>query len=116
MWCWTWPWRRGRSYSRRWCSCRRSRWSRTRCSTWRGRWRYSRRRRRCGTANEIELTDARGEIEAVVWSGVVFVHVPEGHAIGGINGGHAVVAPASEGIQLAARASKHGSLTLAEVI
>src|SRR5438128_4026333 len=41
--------------------------------------------------------------------------MPEGHAVGRIDGGHAIVAPASEAIELAAGAAEHGSFTLAKV-
>src|SRR5205814_154566 len=61
------------------------------------------RGRPASPANEIELTDSGGETEAGSCV-VVFVHVPERHAIGGINSGHAIIAPASEAIELAARA------------
>ena len=46
---------------------------------------------------------------------VVFAHGPEGHAIGGIDGGHAIIAPAAIGVGLAPRASEHCSFPLAKV-
>src|SRR4029450_13242802 len=95
-----------------------------RCCRRRGRWRYSQRgtrRRRwsgsgCSTASdEIELADARGIGEAGGCV-IVFVHMPEGHAVRRIDGGHAIIAPASEAVRLATIAGKHCSFALAEII
>ena len=63
---------------------------------------------------EIELTDARVPVETAVYR-LVFVHVPESHAIGRINRGHAIIAPAVCA-RLIARAAEHGGFALAEVI
>ena len=45
----------------------------------------------------------------------VLVHVPEAKAIGGIDGSHAIIAPASTGVSLAAGAAKHCVFSLGEV-
>ena len=42
--------------------------------------------------------------------------MPEGHAIGRIDGGHAIIAPAADGAGLAPGAVEHYGFPLAEVI
>src|SRR6266404_9664490 len=48
---------------------------------------------------EIELTDARVPVKTARCR-LVFVHMPEGHAIGRIDGGHAIIAPTAVGVAL----------------
>src|SRR5439155_16344459 len=76
----------------------------------RGRW-----SRRWAACCEIELTDARVPVKTARCR-LVFVHMPEGHAIGRIDGTHAIVAPAAAGVGLATRTVEHYSFPLAEVI
>src|SRR5439155_17504401 len=59
--------------------------ARSRCSGWCGRWAYA-------ATLEVEFTDA-GLPAEIASCRVVFVGVPEGHAIS-IKRGHAVIAPA----------------------
>ena len=48
--------------------------------------------------------------------GVIFVHMPEGNTIGGIDGRHTVVAPTTTGIGLRAAAISHNGFPLPEII
>ena len=74
------------------------------------------RRCRCGrracAADEIELSDP--SVPAGASCGQVFVHMPKVGAIGRIDSGHAIVAPAAAG--LAGGAVEHCTFPLAEVI
>jgi hypothetical protein len=63
----------------------------------------------------LEFADTRGPVETA-GRHVVFVGMPEANAIGGIDRGHAIIAPAAVGAELAPRASKHGSFSPPEVI
>jgi hypothetical protein len=47
---------------------------------------------------------------------IVFVRVPEGDAVGGIDRGHAVIAPAPSGMGLMTAARRHDRFALAEII
>jgi hypothetical protein len=90
MRCWARPWCRGRPHSR--------------CRRW------------CSTATyEIELADFCGP-RGATRGREVLVHVPEAHAIGGINGRIGVIAPAPGGMRLRAAAIGHYGFTLPEVI
>jgi hypothetical protein len=73
-------------------------------------WARSRRR---SNPWEVEFADARGPTDTGCH--VVFVGMPEGHAIG-IKRGHAVIAPAAGGTGLGPRAIGHYSFALPEVI
>ena len=82
--------------------------ARSRCSGWC-------RRRALASTLEAEFADTRAPVETAVCS-VVFAHGPEAHVIGGIDGGHAIIAPASIGAYLASCASEHDRFPLTEVI
>ena len=84
--------------------------ARGRCSTWRCRWSRSWRT----SSLEIELPDARVPVKTAGVS-VVFAYVPEGHAIGGIDDGHAIIAPTANGVGLTPRATEQRSFSLAKV-
>ena len=70
-------------------------WARRRC------WPRPRRPKQLAGTGEFEFSDARVPVKTAGVS-VVFAHGPEGHAIGGIDGGHAIIAPAAVGVGLAA--------------
>ncbi len=55
-----------------------------------------------GLSLEFELADARVPVETAGCR-VVFVHMPEGHAVGRIDRCHAIIAPAAAGVGLAPR-------------
>ena len=95
-------WSRSRRRSTSWCSRSRS----GRCSR--------RRNGRCwgrtlAAAYKVELTDARSPAARIILIGM-----PEGHAIGRVDSGHAVVAPPVS--RLGADAVKHDGFTLAQII
>ena len=46
---------------------------------------------------------------------IIFADGPEGHVIGGIDRGHAIIAPAAVGARLAASAAEQRSFALAKV-
>jgi hypothetical protein len=88
-------------------------WARSRCG--RRPWCRSRRRRWCWAAGrELEFADAREPI-MVCGRLVIFVRVPKGDAIGGVNRGHGIVAPETQGGELGAAAISHYCFALAEV-
>jgi hypothetical protein len=84
-------------------------------SLWARRGRWPRPRRPNNSRDcEFELPDTRVPVESAGVS-VVFAHGPEGHTVGRIDGGIAIIAPASVGAGLAASAGKHCSFPLAKV-
>src|SRR6266540_1443562 len=80
-------------------------------ATWRCCWCWRRRR---SASYEIELTNFRGPVGAAGHR-EVFVHMPEVHPIGRIDGRIGVIAPAPGGMGLGAAAVGHDRFTLAEV-
>ena len=64
--------------------------------------------------HEVELADARGP-GGITRCSVVFAQGPEAHAIGRIDGGHTIIAPAPVGAGLAPRAAEHCSFPLPEI-
>src|SRR6266540_1540149 len=80
-------------------------------ATWRCCWCW---RRRWSASYEIELTNFRGPVGAAGHR-KVFVHMPEVHAIGGINGCIGVIAPAPRRMGLRAAAVGHDRFALAKV-
>ena len=95
-------WRRRRrscrscSWSRRCCSCR--------CRCW----------RRAG-GRQLELADARKPVSAA-GGRIIFVGMPESEIIDRIDGGHAVIPPASAGMGLVTTACGHDGFALTEII
>ena len=69
---------------------------------------------RTSAAYEIEFADARVPVKTAGVS-VVLTHGPEAHVIGGIDRGHAIIAPAAVGAGLAASAGEHCRFPLAKV-
>ena len=63
----------------------------------------------------MERADARKPAGAA-GDRVILVRVPESDAVGGIDCGHAVIAPASGGMGLVAAAQSHDGFALAEII
>jgi hypothetical protein len=63
----------------------------------------------------LEFADAR-EPASATGGRIILVRVPESDAVGGIDCGHAVIAPASGGMGLVAAARSHDSFALAEII
>ena len=64
---------------------------------------------------ECELADACVPVETA-GRRIVFAYVPEAKAIGRIDGGHAVIAPAAVRVSLATGACEQGIFALAKVI
>ena len=84
-------------------------------SLWTRRRRWPRPRRPNNSWDwEFEFTDARVPVKTAGVS-VVFAHGPEAHAVGGIDVGIAIIAPASVGAGLAASAGKHCGFPLPKV-
>ena len=63
----------------------------------------------------MELADACKPVSAA-GDRIIFVGVPEGEIIGRINGGHAVIPPASAGMGLVTAARDHNGFALTEII
>src|SRR6266446_8851981 len=65
---------------------------RTACPTARSRRSGRCRRRTYAASGKVEFADTRVPVETAGVR-IVFVHVPEAHAIRGVDSGHAIVAP-----------------------
>ena len=63
----------------------------------------------------MELADARKPVSAA-GDRIIFVGMPEGEIIDRIDGGHAVIAPASAGMGLVTAPHDHDGFALTEII